>query len=139
MRNSTIYVEQQQIYFKLCRLVFQKLNNQILLVAVGEDVLPLASLVAHWSMVGGPSLACENQNKPLPRPNDAIMKVVRLSADEHLPQSFKASSASDRASAPHRASKLHSLAGRVGWLLSGAEWQRLEGLLSGRKDNLSHC
>ena len=85
MRNSTIYIEQQQIYFKLCKLVFQKLNNQILLVAVGEDVLPLASLVAHWSLVGGPSLACENQNKPLPRPNDAIMKVVRLSADEHLP------------------------------------------------------
>ena len=138
MRNSTIYIEQQQIYFKLCKLVCcQKLNNQIL--GVGEDVLPLASLVAHWSMVGGPSLACENQNKPLPRPNDAIMKVVPLSADEHLPQSFKASSASDRASAPHRASQLHSLAGRVGWLLSGAEWQRLEGLLSGRKDNSLHC
>ena len=79
-------------------------------------VLPPGSLVAHWTMVRGPSLACENQNKPLPRPNDAIMKVVQVSADELLPLSFEACSASDRAPAPHRAWQVHSLAGRVpGW------------------------
>ena len=119
MHNFIICIEQQkhqnlQIYFKLCKLGFQKFNNNILGVAVREDVvLPPGSLIAHWSMVRGPSLACENQNKPLPRPNDAIMKVVQVSADEHLPLSFKVCSASDRASAPHRASQLHSLAGRV--------------------------
>ena len=119
MRNSIIFVEQQQhqnlqIYFKLCKLGFQKFNNNILGVAVREDVvLPPGSLIAHWSMVRGPSLACENQNKPLPRPNDAIMKVVQVSADELLPLSFEACSASDRAPAPHRAWQVHSLAGRV--------------------------
>ena len=119
MRNSIICVEQQQhqnlqIYFKLCKLGFQKLDNKISGVAVGEDVvLPPGSLAAHWTMVRGPSLACENQNKPLPRPNDAIMKVVQVSADELLPLSFEACSASDRAPAPHRAWQVHSLAGRV--------------------------
>ena len=36
-------------------------------------------------MVGGPSLACENQNKPLHRPNDAIMKVVLSPSSRRAP------------------------------------------------------
>ena len=36
-------------------------------------------------MVGGPSLACENQNKPLRRPNDAIMKVVLSPSSRRAP------------------------------------------------------
>ena len=116
MSNSDTKTISTNIFQSLLIIFLSKFLKRIiklLLVAVREDVLPLGSLVAHWSKVRGPSLACENQNKPLPRPNDAIMKVVRLSADEDLPPSFKACSASYRASAPNRASRVHSLAARV--------------------------